>query len=74
MKNDTIRRQLAAISAQIPERMPKVKIILQWPDGHCTHDALDYASIDEALEILRPEEHIVVQVQDMSKPAAKAKE
>jgi hypothetical protein len=54
--------------------MPKVKIILQWPDGHCTHDALDYASIDEALEILRPEEHIVVQVQDMSKPAEKAKE
>lgn len=70
----SITKRVAALESQFPERMPKVKIILQWQDGHCTHNALDYASLDEALEILRPEEHIVVQVQDMSKPAAKAKE
>ena len=74
MRNDTIKRQLAALAAQIPERMPKVVILLVWPDGHCSHDAIDYASVDEALDILRPDEHILCEVQDMSKPATTAKE
>lgn len=74
MHHERIKRRLDAIAASIPKPMPKVVILLVWPDGHCSHDATDYASVDEALEILRPEEHIVVQVEDMSKPAQKAKE
>lgn len=74
MQKATIKKRMDAIEAALPVKMPKVAIILQWPDGHCTHNAIDYADIDEALEILRPEEHIVVQVVDYSKPATTAKE
>lgn len=74
MRKDTIKRELAALSARIPERMPKVIVLLVWPDGHATHDAIDYASVDEALDILRPEDHIICRVIDYSKPAEAGKE
>lgn len=74
MHRDSINRRLAALESQYPEPMPKVTIILQWPDGHCTHDVTHYVSLQEAMDILHPEDVILVDVRDMSKPAATAKE
>ena len=72
MQKATINRRLSAIEAAMPVKMPKVAIILQWPDGHCTHNGQDYADMAEALELLKPAEVIPVRVIDYSKPQTKA--
>ena len=72
MQKATINKRLSAIEAAVPVKMPNVAIILQWPDGHCTHNGQDFADMAEALDVLRPEEHIPVQVVDYSQPQTKA--
>lgn len=68
MQKATINKRLSAIEAAMPVKMPKVAIILQWPDGHCTHDGQDYADMAEALELLKPADFIKVDVLDYRKP------
>ena len=69
-----ITKRIAALETQYPEPMPKVIVLLVWPDGHATHNSIDYASVDEALDVLRPEDHIICRVIDYSKPAEAGKE
>ena len=45
----------------------RLLILLLWPDGHASHDGLHYADLPEALEVLKPHDHILVEVQDHSK-------
>lgn len=72
MQRTTVKRRMDAIEAALPVRLPKVAIILQWPDGHCSHNGIDYADMAEALDILQPDEHIPVAVVDYSQPQHKA--
>ena len=74
MRLTGLKKRLSAIEAAMPVKMPKVAIILQWPDGHCTHNGQDYADMAEALELLKPAEVIPVRVIDYSQPQNHARE
>lgn len=68
MQRHAIERRISALEDAMPQRIPNVAIILQWQDGHCAHNGLEYGSIDEALDVLMPDDHIIVDVVDYSKP------
>ena len=72
MHRASIERRLDVVEASIPVKLPKVAIILQWPDGHCSHNGLDFKDMEEALDVLKPDEAIPVKVTDYSKPQPKA--
>ncbi len=48
-------------------------VILLWPDGHATHGGLDYASLQELIDVLQPDDYVLCEVIDNS-TAQKAKE
>ena len=57
----------------MPIKMPKVAIVLVWPD-HCTHNSIDYRDIAEAKELIQADEFIEVAVIDYSKPQTASQE
>ena len=74
MQRATIKRRLSALEAAIPVKMPRVAIVLVWPDGHASHDCQDYADIAEAKELISADEFIEVAVIDYSQPQNSARE
>ena len=75
MQRATVKKRMDAIEASMPVKMPKVAIILQWPDGHCSHNGLDFKDMEEALDLLKPDEAIPVKVIDYSiKPQTASQE
>lgn len=47
--------------------------ILLWPDGHATHNGLDYSSLQELIDVLQPDDYVLCEVTDNA-TAEKAKE
>ncbi len=48
-------------------------VILLWQDGHATHGGLDYATLQEAIDILQPDDYVLCEITDNA-TAEKAKE
>jgi hypothetical protein len=67
MQRASINRRLDALELQAAPSPSPVLILLCWPDGHVSHDCKGYSDLAEALSVLKPHDHILVEVLDHSK-------
>ena len=70
MRHATIKRRLDALENALPVKFPRVAIVLQWPDGRCSHGGMDFRDMEEAIALIKADEIIPVQVTDYSLPQA----